>query len=67
VIVGPGPDKILGTADDVVMPLANMTRTIVIADVQGESGLRQITITLDYTVGAKTRHFTLVSYIAQFS
>jgi type II secretory pathway pseudopilin PulG len=67
VIVGPGPDKILGTADDVVMPLTNMTRTIVITDVPGESGLRQITITLDYTVGAKTRHFTLVSYIAEFS
>ena len=67
VIVGPGPDKILGTADDVVMPLTNMTRTILIADVPGASGLRQITITMTYTVGAMTRQYTLVSFIAQFS
>jgi prepilin-type N-terminal cleavage/methylation domain-containing protein len=67
VIVGPGPDKILGTADDVVMSLKNMTRTIDIQDVPGESGLRQITITLTYSVGAMSRQYTLVSYIAQFS
>jgi prepilin-type N-terminal cleavage/methylation domain-containing protein len=67
VILGPGPDKILGTADDVVMSLGNMTRTIVIADVPGASGLRQITITMNYTVGALNRQYTLVSYIAQFS
>jgi type II secretory pathway pseudopilin PulG len=67
VIVGPGPDNILGTADDVVMPLTNMTRTIDIADVTGESGLRQITITLTYTSGSMSRQYTLVSFIAQFS
>jgi type II secretory pathway pseudopilin PulG len=67
VIVGPGPDNILGTADDVVMPLTNMTRTIDIADVTGESGLRQITITLTYTAGSMSRQYTLVSFIAQFS
>lgn len=67
VILGPGPDKILGTADDVVMSLTNMTRTITIADVPGESGLRQITITMDYTAGRLRRQYTLVSYIAEFS
>jgi len=67
VIMGPGPDKILGTADDVVMSLQNMTRTIDITDVQGEVGLRQITITLTYNVGDMTRQYTLVSYIAEFS
>jgi type II secretory pathway pseudopilin PulG len=67
VILDPGPDKTLGTADDVVMPLTNMTRTLVISDIAGQPGLRQITITLDYSVGSKFRHFTLVSYIAQFS
>jgi type II secretory pathway pseudopilin PulG len=67
VILDPGPDKILGTADDAVMPLTHMTRTIVIEDIAGEPGLRQVTITLDYSVGSKFRHFTLVSYIAQFS
>jgi type II secretory pathway pseudopilin PulG len=67
VIVGPGPDKILGTADDVKMSLRNMTRTIVIADVAGEPGLRQITITMNYTAGRMTRNYTLISFIAQFS
>jgi prepilin-type N-terminal cleavage/methylation domain-containing protein len=67
VIVNPGPDKILGTADDVVMPLTNMTRTITIVDVPGSTGLRQITITMTYSVGRMTRQYTLVSYIAQFS
>ncbi|HXY24073.1 MAG TPA: prepilin-type N-terminal cleavage/methylation domain-containing protein [Candidatus Acidoferrum sp.] len=67
VILGPGPDKILGTADDIVMPLTNMTRTIVIADVPGESGLRQVTITMNYTAGKTFRQYTLISYIAEFS
>jgi prepilin-type N-terminal cleavage/methylation domain-containing protein len=67
VIMSAGADKILGTADDVVMPLTNMTRTIAIADVTGESGLRQITITISYTVGSMSRQYTLVSFIAQFS
>ncbi|HET9995327.1 MAG TPA: prepilin-type N-terminal cleavage/methylation domain-containing protein [Candidatus Acidoferrum sp.] len=67
VITGPGPDGILGTADDVVMSLQGMTRTIAIVDVPGESGLRQITITMNYTVGSLKRQYTLISYIAQFS
>jgi prepilin-type N-terminal cleavage/methylation domain-containing protein len=67
VIVDPGPDKILGTADDVVMSLTNMSRTIAIADVVGSTGLRQITITMTYTVGRLSRQYTLVSFIAQFS
>jgi type II secretory pathway pseudopilin PulG len=66
VIMGPGPDKILGTADDVVMSLANMKRTIVIVDVPGETGLRQITITMTYTLGRMTRNYTLVSFISQY-
>jgi prepilin-type N-terminal cleavage/methylation domain-containing protein len=67
VIVGPGADGILGTADDVVMPLTNMTRTIDIVDVAGEGSLRQITITMTYTVASKTQQYTLVSFISQFS
>src|SRR2546430_13109387 len=67
VIMSAGPDKILGTADDVVMSLKNMTRTIAIVDVPAESGLRQISITITYTVGSMSRQYTLVSFIAQFS
>ena len=67
VIMGPGPDKILGTSDDVVMSLTNMKRTIAIADVAPATDLRQITITITYTVGAMTRQYVLVSYIGEFS
>lgn len=67
VIIDPGPDGKLGTADDVIMPLTNMSRTIDIADLPGEPGLRQITVTMIYTVGGQTRQFILVSYIAEFS
>ena len=67
VITGPGPDKILGTSDDIVMSLKNMTRTIAIADVTGETGLRQVTITMTYTTGRMSRQYTLVSFISQFS
>jgi prepilin-type N-terminal cleavage/methylation domain-containing protein len=67
VIVNAGPDRILGTADDVVMPLTNMTRTILITDIPTSPGLRQLTITMTYTVGSMQRQYTLVSYIAEFS
>jgi hypothetical protein len=65
--MNPGSDKVLGNADDVVMSLTNMKRTIAITDVFGASGLRMITITMTYTVGSMRRQYILVSYIAQFS
>jgi prepilin-type N-terminal cleavage/methylation domain-containing protein len=67
VIINAGPDKILGTADDVVMPLREMTRTIAITPVAGETGLRLITITLNYRAGNLNLQYTLVSYISEFS
>jgi hypothetical protein len=72
VIVGPGPDGILGTADDVTIPLSNMQRTIVIAPVFDAAGniepnVRTITVTMTYTVGRLNRTYTLVSYISAFS
>jgi hypothetical protein len=72
VIVGPGPDGILGTADDVVIPLSNMQRTIQIAPVFDAAGniepnVRTITVTMTYTVGRLNRTYTLVSYISAFS
>jgi hypothetical protein len=72
VIVGPGPDGILGTPDDVVIPLSNMQRTIVIAPVFDAAGniepnVRTITVTMTYKVGRLNRTYTLVSYISAFS
>jgi prepilin-type N-terminal cleavage/methylation domain-containing protein len=72
IITGPGPDGILGTADDVVTPLTSMTRTIQIANVVDAAGniepnVRQITITMNYPVGRLHRTYTLISYISSFS
>ncbi len=65
VIINAGPDGVLGTADDQVMSLLGMQRTIAITDVA--PNLRQISVTITYTVGSAQRQYTLVSYISQFS
>jgi hypothetical protein len=44
-----------------------MTRTIQFQDVSGEPNLRQITVTINYTVASKTRSFVLVCYISAFA
>jgi prepilin-type N-terminal cleavage/methylation domain-containing protein len=69
-IIKPGPDGILGTADDIVIYLFgtyNMTRTIVISSIAGETSVRQIQVTINYQVGHFTRSYTLTSYISQYS
>jgi type II secretory pathway pseudopilin PulG len=61
----PGPDGILGTADDVCMPLQGFTRTIAITtNVGGNTNLRQITATINYSAGRFTRQYQLVTYIS---
>ncbi len=68
VITGPGPDKKLGTVDDTTIDLNPwMTRTIAISPVPGQTNLRQISITVNYTVGSTKRTYTLISYISPFS
>lgn len=68
VITGPGPDNILGTADDAKINLNPwMTRTIQFQDVTGEPNLRQVTVTINYTVVNKARTFVLVCYISAFA
>lgn len=68
IIIGPGPDGKLGTADDIVVNLNPwMTRTIAITAVNGETNLRQITITMNYTIGSIKRTYTLISYISAFA
>jgi type II secretory pathway pseudopilin PulG len=72
----PGPDGILGNSDDVLVPLTNYTRTIAItplSEVQpdGTIGvnliLRQITVTIAYSVGPVKRTYTLTTYISSIS
>ncbi|HYL63936.1 MAG TPA: prepilin-type N-terminal cleavage/methylation domain-containing protein [Candidatus Methylomirabilis sp.] len=68
IIVGPGPDGILGTPDDEVINLNPwMTRTIAITPVQNEPNLRQITVTINYTLGQNQRTYTLITYISAFA
>jgi uncharacterized protein (TIGR02598 family) len=71
-LVEPGSDNLLGTADDVDVPLDNYTRDIAITDLDDEDGnlietLRQIVVTITYRVGSITRTYTLTTYISSFS
>jgi type II secretory pathway pseudopilin PulG len=68
IILGPGPDGVLGTADDIVVNLNPwMTRTIAMTPVNGETNLRQVTVTMNYTIGAIQRTYTLICYISAFA
>jgi prepilin-type N-terminal cleavage/methylation domain-containing protein len=59
----PGPDGRLGTTDDV--PLGNYQRDIRFCDLA--SGLREITVTIRYTVAGRTLSFSLKSLISQYN
>jgi len=68
----PGPDGILGTADDIQMPLSNFKRTITISPVTDASGgvnpdLRQIAVTVQYQAERYgTRQYTTTGYISRY-
>jgi type IV pilus modification protein PilV len=68
----PGPDGIVGTADDVVISMNNYTRTVAITPLL-ENGtvdptIAQVTITINYTIPnhGGTRSYVLVDYISQY-
>jgi hypothetical protein len=65
----PGPDNILGTADDV--PLNGYSREIDICDVDGNPDLRQVTVTIRYDAsnafGQRRRQYRLSTLISRFS
>ena len=69
----PGPDGILGNADDQAMSLGNFTRQIAITNVLNSDGsvnstLKQITVTVSYTpIGSTTaRSYTVNTLISAF-
>jgi prepilin-type N-terminal cleavage/methylation domain-containing protein len=69
----PGPDGIVGTADDIVLPLTNYTRQIQISSVTDSDGdpnpsLRSVTITIAYkTPRFKTpKNYIMNSYISEY-
>jgi prepilin-type N-terminal cleavage/methylation domain-containing protein len=65
----PGPDGILGTSDDIT--LSNFTRSIAITNVVDagvtNTNLKQIVVTIKYTVGPITRSYTLTTYVSSIS
>jgi hypothetical protein len=72
IITGPGPDGIFGTPDDTTVDLNPwMTRTIAISPVivgaTAEPNLRQVTVTITYTMGSQKKTYTLISYISAFA
>jgi len=64
----PGPDQMIGTADDTTRVLDKYTREITIRDVPNENGaLRSITVTVTYQTGAVLKTYTLTTYISNFA
>jgi prepilin-type N-terminal cleavage/methylation domain-containing protein len=68
----PGPDGVLGNSDDVRTALTNYTRDVAISDVLDQNNavntsLRQITVTIRYSVGPVSRTYTLTTYISSIS
>jgi prepilin-type N-terminal cleavage/methylation domain-containing protein len=62
----PGPDGILGTADDVKVTLSGFTRQIQITQLSGT--LVQITVTVQYTTeGGLTRSVTVTALMSPYS
>ncbi len=66
-VVLPGADGKLGTADDVKVPLSTFTRTINIQNVAGNSNLRSVQITVNYTVGNQPRTYNLQTFISAYN
>jgi len=72
VAVGPGPDGVLGSTDDVETPMVNYTRQIEIADIPMVNGtpnpnLRRVTVTIGFRVGQSLRSYSLTTYISSIS
>lgn len=61
----PGPDQILGTADDVHKTLNDFTREIAISDISPD--LRSVTVTITYLINGQTRSYTLTALISSFA
>jgi prepilin-type N-terminal cleavage/methylation domain-containing protein len=64
----PGLNGILGDADDVLTPLSGFQRRIEIRElVPINPALRELVITIAYTVGPQRRTYTLRTFISSFS
>lgn len=67
-VIDPGPDGQLGTTDDAAIELSNYTREIQILELTpANADLREIRVTIRYTVGDAQRQYVLRTYISSFS
>jgi Prokaryotic N-terminal methylation motif len=68
-----GADGILGNSDDVKTPLSNFRRRIVISTLNRDGtsvvnpNLRQITVTIRYSVQGLWRTYTITTYVSSYS
>jgi hypothetical protein len=67
----PGPDGIVGNGDDVIVPLVNLQRQILIQPVINPDGsvsadLRQITVTIRVNSSRRIRDYTVTGYISRY-
>jgi prepilin-type N-terminal cleavage/methylation domain-containing protein len=63
----PGPDGNLGNSDDQIVSLKNFQRQVTITNsTTSADTLRQITVTIQYTVSGVTRSFRMTSYISSY-
>jgi type II secretory pathway pseudopilin PulG len=61
----PGPDQILGNADDKTKTLDGFTREIKITDLSDD--LRSITVTVTYQSGPQTLSYAITAYISTWA
>lgn len=71
-VLGVGADNVLGTADDVRVPLGTFTRQIEILDLPDQQGavnanLRELRVTIGYLAGGSRRTYVLTTYISSIS
>ena len=68
IVIGPGADGVLGTADDKSIPLNPwMTRTIAITPVTSYANMVLITVTVKYNYQGQSGQVQLTSYISSYS
>ena len=64
----PGPNGVLGDGDDIVTPLTGFRRQVQINElVPANPDLRELVITIFYTVGRQQRTYVLRTYVSAFS
>jgi prepilin-type N-terminal cleavage/methylation domain-containing protein len=67
-LLDPGPDGTLGNADDVSTQLTGFQREIAILELTPVNpDLREVVVTITYTVGSQTRTYRLRTFISAFS